>query len=448
MLTVCYPTGYLLLAVLLALFFVKASTVFYVLVLSAPLTTVAVFEIGQDSIIFYQLVFVVLALKLLFSHIGNFSDERIVPSTIAPAFWAFWIICGCSIPLALLYGDVIVVNPDAAFANVKFSFQQFSQYGYLTIAFLSCYICNRMLRSGMVSSKTIFSLLTASYVLVCALALLQLVLPAELVTELYRNANHVMYAHEGARVSSTFNEPSMLSLFIAPLFCIYLYRLVTGLSFGAFFLVVLGITVIVLNNSSSFVVGVLFALLSYILLLVKFTKRETRFSHKAILGFVLAFIAVLFVVGSDEFERIFSTFIGKIGGEGVSGTDRWFSFSHHLQVFLEHPLFGVGFGTVRSADLLTTWLSEIGMVGFACYVVPLALLVSRLVARGEAPAHEIAIYVVVYVGILLVSVPEPYYVFGWIVIGLGFYVARLEESFVPRDDTSRLLSASIDRRKQ
>lgn len=428
MLAVCYPTGYLLLAVLLVLLFAKTSTVFYAFVLSSPLTTVAVFKVGDDSIVLYQLVFVILILKTLILHMKNRSGERPLSNTISSAFWTFWIFCACSIPLALFYGDVVVVTPDSVLSNAKFSIQQFTQFGYLAIAFLSCYACNRLLQDGVISPKKVFVVLTVSYVLVCVLALLQLVLPVELVTELYRNSTHVMYAHQGARISSTFNEPSMLSLFIAPLFCVYVYRFMTGLSWSALLLAGLGLTVAVFNNSSSFVVGMLFGFLACLFLMAVSLKKTARFSRKAIIGFALVSLAALFVVGSNEFGQIFSTFVGKIGGEGVSGNDRLFSFFHHFQVFLEHPFVGIGFGTVRSTDLLTTWLAELGVVGFAFYMVPLVLLVGRLAARFETLAIETAIYIVAYVGILFVSVPEPYYVFGWIVIGLGFHLVRSRES--------------------
>lgn len=415
--------SYLLLATAVVASFLNMRALFYVYVAATAFTTLSVFDVGSSYIVLYHLLFIALVVRTIFLHVGRKTAEN--RCSISPIFGLFLLVCALSIPLALIYTDVVVMVPDGSFRNVAFSAQQFTQLGYLIIAVLSCYISNRLLHDGIATVEGIFSALTVAYVAVCLLALLQLVIPASIVNETYRNIPDVYYEFDGARVSSTFREPSMMALCIAPLFAVYLLRLIRSFSFGNLVLVCLGAIVVALNQASSFAVGVCFALFCYAF--IAFAKADVRqaIDHKALLGAVFSIMAVFLIASTGIFQDVTSQLVAKINGEGVSGSERTYALQYHLQVFLEHPVVGIGFGTVRSFDLLSTWLVELGVVGIGFFVLPVCALLARLARQGKTQpmSYEAAVYITVYLGILFVSVAEPYYPFGWIVIGLGFYLA-------------------------
>lgn len=415
--------SYLLLATAVVSSFLNMRTLFYVYVTATAFTTLSVFDVGSSYIVLYHLLFIAVAIRTIFIHVGKKTAEN--RCSISPIFGLFLVVCALSIPLALIYTDAVVLVPDGDYRNVAFSVQQLTQLGYLTIAVASCYICNRLLHDGIVTAKGIFSALTVAYVAVCLLALLQLVIPASIVNETYRNIPDVYYEFDGARVSSTFKEPSAMALFIAPLFAVYLLRLIRSYSFGNLSLVCLGAIVVALNQASSFAVGMCFALFCYAF--IAFAKADVRqaIDHKTLLGVVFSIMAVFLIASTGPFQDVVSQLVAKFAGEGVSGSARTYALQYHLQVFLEHPVMGIGFGTVRSFDLLSTWLAELGVVGFSLFAFPVCALLGRLVRLGKTQpmSYEMAVYIAVYLGILFVSVSEPYYPFGWIAIGLGFYLA-------------------------
>lgn len=430
--------SYLLLAAAVVASFSSIRTLFYVYVATTAFTTLSVFDVGGSYILLYHLLFVALAIRTAFLHAGRrAAGDR---CSISPAFGLFLAACALSIPLALVYTDVVVLVPDGVFRNVAFSVQQFTQLGYLAVAVASCYIGNRLLRDGVATAKGVFSALTVAYVAVCLLALLQLVVPASIVNETYRNIPDVYYEFDGARVSSTFREPSMMALCIAPLFAVYLLRLAKGFSFGSLSLVCLGAIVVALNQASSFAVGMCFALLCYAF--IAFAKADARqeIDHKALLGIVFSIMAVFLIAGTEAFRDVASQLVAKLNGEGISGSERAYALQYHLQVFLEHPVADIGFGTVRSFDLLSTWLAELGVVGICLFALPVCALLGRLArqAKAQPTSYEVAVYIVVYLGILFVSVAEPYYPFGWIVIGVGFYLAPPASFGIAKGKTNEL----------
>lgn len=430
--------SYLLLATTVVASFLNIRTLFYIYVTATAFTTLSVFDVGSSYVLLYHLLFIALVIRTIFFHAGRKTAES--RCSISPIFGLFLVACALSIPLALVYTDVIVLVPDGDFRNVTFSAQQFTQLGYLTIAVASCYISNRLLQDEIATVKGIFSALTVAYVAVCLLALFQLVIPASIVNETYRNIPDVYYEFDGARVSSTFREPSMMALCIAPLFAVYLLRLIRNFSFGNFALVCLGAIVVALNQASSFAVGMCFALFCYAL--IAFTKADVRqtINHKALLGIVFSIMATLLIASIGAFQDVVSQLVAKLNGEGVSGSERTYALLYHLRVFLEHPVMGIGFGTVRSFDLFSTWLAELGVVGFGLFVLPVCALLGRLVRQGktQSMSYEMAVYITVYLGILFVSVSEPYYPFGWIVVGAGFYLAPPASFRIMKGKTNEL----------
>lgn len=340
-------------------------------------------------------------------------------------FCCFFLWCIISIPFSIFYGDIVVMNINNIYTYVKFGFQQVTQLAYLLIGFSTCLICNSLLVNGKLKSEIIIKILDASYIIGIILALLQLILPSSLCTEVFRNSVHVTYRNAGARISGSFGEPSFFSLVCTPFFCGYFYKLVNKFSVKYLLFCTLFILVVVNNQSSAAILGICVGIAFIIFLnLILRTKRLKR-------SYLITFIFVLIIVSlnvlwlQDEIKILYKIMISKLNGEGISGSERLYSFRYHLNLFLTHPmifLFGVGYGTIRSFDLLTTWACEVGIIGLCLYFFPIFYLCWKLLKKRTENTLTLLINIVVYNSILFISTCEIVFLQIWIMYGLGFFI--------------------------
>lgn len=397
----------------------KIDYVFYALCFAAILTTVAVFNIGNNSILLFHIVFAIVVFKFLLSLIKNRYQYSVSNLLIMFVVW-----CLITIPFSFFNTDVYAYNIDNKFAYVSFNFQQITQYAYLLIGFLTCMICNMLLINGKIDQKNVVKVLDAAYVAALCLALLQLVVPADICTELFRNSIHAAYNIDGARISGPFNEPSMLALVCTPFFCGYLYRLIKKFSFKNLLYVVLFLAVMLKNQSSSAVLGVFVGIILIAFINIFDIKKKLK-KKDLVWILVIILLILLFAVfaGNMLGDTINKTF-QKLNGEGKSGSERLYSFVHHMNIFFDHFLLGIGYGTVRSIDLLSTWACEVGIIGLLLYFVPIISLCIKLFKHKNVQSMELLINIVVYNAILFSSTNEIVFLQIWILYGVAFFIVQ------------------------
>lgn len=395
---------------------------FYTLCFTAVLTTVAAFNIQYNSILLFHLIFLVVLVKFLFMTIKDGNAFN-----ISKMFCLFFIWCIVTIPFSAFHKNVVVLNIENSYENVRFSFQQFTQFAYLLIGFCVCLICNSLLIKEKIQYQKVISILDASYVIALCLALIQLILPVSVCNTFFRNSVHAIYNWKGARISGPFNEPSMLALVCTPFFCGYLYRFLNKFQMKYLIYCVLFLTVMLNNQSSSAVFGTAVGLA--IMVLIKIIGSNWKFNGKHFLFdmfLIIAAIAVLFAFRNEISETIRLT-AEKFNGVGVSGSERSYSFNHHINLFLKNIdifLFGVGYGTVRSYDLLSTWACELGIIGLILYFVPVATLCFKLIVKKNDDLSQLVIIIVVYNSILFVSTCEIMFLQIWIIYGVSYYLIK------------------------
>lgn len=384
---------------------------FFLLVVCAPLTTVAVLNISGTSLLIYHLVWLVVFVRFLF--VLHRSEEKLNKLWVPFLLYAL-----CSISFSLFSEGTVVVNVDNVYSTVKPSFQQFTQWIYLFVAVATATMMEFALRTGIMKQARLYKALDFGLVLVLAFAFLQLVLPADVSTALFRNSVHSTYVREGARISSTFQEPSMLSLYLIPMTCIHLVRILKKPNPFSIAVVILSLIVCVLNNSSaaflSLIGSVLFILIAQCRLFC-----VDKISHVQVLS-LLCFLSVLGAVGlSGVFGDSIAHMADKMMGEGVSGVERGDSIRLMLDVFLSYPFTGIGWGTARCATFFC-WLAELGIIGASLAYVPTLAILKRLWSRlGEG--FDIMAYLIAAFLILTAVSSEVYYLSLWVVLGLAMY---------------------------
>ena len=138
---------------------------------------------------------------------------------------------------------------------------------------------------------------------------------------------------------------------------------------------------------------------------MRYILNEQAFdSGKVLFGIVV--VACIVIISGSFMSVTVGQFFAKLRLEIFSGQERFESFMNMSPIGLLYP-FGVGFGSGRSKDLLSTWLCNIGIIMFAVCIVD---IVFKAKAKHNLRKTLPMIMVVV---LMLGSVPEPYNLFVW-----------------------------------
>lgn len=444
--------GILVLIITLYLFlFTRTRTLFYFTFLVSAFTSASMinFPSSRNSILCYYIVGSFFILKVIYELIiRRYTLKKI---KFLNGLLYFVIYATISLVLPIVYSkNVLVFTPDSPFGYVSFSMQNITQYLYLIFAFL-IYLSSYILFTNevKVNFKKIINL--TSFVVIF-LGFIQFFISHEYFDFLFRtNYSHlVQYLETGlTRISSVTNEPSMLSLFITPICVYYLIHIINGfknrkvLKFDILMFILIIITAI-LNRSSSFYLAI--AIVVFIMIIDYwrdiFNKRNSDFLVDLIKNKIFVFIkkhkmqsllailvlGFLFLIAFKIVGYRFVILALKLLGLDDSGSTRMELFSHHMSVFLKNIFTGVGFGTLRSNDLLSMWCAQVGLLG----MVPLIYYFTsrfRYIFRHRYEGDNRGIFylTITSIIILLTSVPEPYYIYVWIYIALLEKVYRGKE---------------------
>ena len=432
-----------LIITLYLVFFTRTRTLFYFTFIMSAFTATSMinFPKYKNSVLCYYIVGSFLILKVIYEVIikrYTFKKIRFVNGLLY-----FLIYATISLVLPILYSSgTLVFTPDSPYDYVSFSVQNITQYLYLLFAFM-IYLCSYMVVTNEVKVN-IKGIINITTVTVLSLGFVQFFISHNYFDFLFRtNYSHmVQYLETGlTRISSVTNEPSMLAMFLTPIFIYYFINIIKGfrdkkiIKFDIIMFILILITAI-LNRSSSFYLAI--AIVSFILL-IDFWKdifnsknRELleKFFKNKILVFVkknkiktfliLMVFLVLFAIVFRIIGFRFLILILKLLGLDDSGSTRIELFSYHMSVFLKNILTGVGFGTLRSNDLLSMWSAQVGLLG----MIPLIYyFTSRFIYifknRNIGENRSVFYLIVTTIIILMTSVPEPYYIYTWIYIAIG-----------------------------
>ncbi|BBI31801.1 hypothetical protein KCTCHS21_12000 [Cohnella abietis] len=219
-----------------------------------------------------------------------------------------------------------------------------------------------------------------------------------------------LFGTQFMRLKSLTGEPSMFSFTMLPLwiFAIHLRRTKTQL--------VLLLSLILTFSTTAFI-----GISLYFCLRILFFRLRDRYLLVTVTIFL---VAAPFL--STYIQALFNTIIGN-KTQTYSGMERQSLMDTHLAFFNELPflnkLFGVGFGYVRSADLWSTFLCNIGIVGTALFT--LLFLVPVLKLKNDYETIGIKCLLIVIYFTAMISVSEFAYLTIWLFVGIAY--AKLKE---------------------
>lgn len=217
-----------------------------------------------------------------------------------------------------------------------------------------------------------------------------------------------------ARLTSLSGEPSMFALTLLPIFIwametpkAYLFKFIFGIS-------------LIISFSTTAYIG--FA----IYVIVKMIKDWHNLKSVFLMCGILIFIYLILPDEIQEFLQVL--IVGKISGEGISGSERTESFESGLDLFEGLPfpnkLFGIGFFLYRSTGFFASLLVSVGIVGFIVWTM-LFLVPSIKINRINPTVVNMCF--VIYI-MMMVSVPEFCINSIWISLGLAYHIFIMSDS--------------------
>jgi hypothetical protein len=244
------------------------------------------------------------------------------------------------------------------------------------------------------------------------------------------------------RMSSVAQEPSVFGYFLSILLsmCIafnalefYVFKYV----FQKIFTGVLFLTAIFTTSSTAYI-GVAVSLLVNFLFAGLF-NNAARFTNATVKNLSLSFFVVgVIYITAPHYLNVDVDGIGNALYELTfdksstgSGDERAYSFYHGLDVLVSTFYFGSGFGSNRNFDLVSTLLSNTGVVGFVLFIFSFGLVIfnSLYVAKlqlrqgyslSDCSKIQIGLSagLVTAIVLMFISIPDFVNMYFWLILGM------------------------------
>ena len=343
----------------------------------------------------------------------------------------FIILCVCSIimPKIVEWMNIQVINQDGELTNATFTSHNITQLMYLIYCFIFYIAMTDYLKQNTEEMKNAINYLIIGVVVVAVLGIYQELayifnLPFNIIFRSNVNGNVQPYG-SFVRIYSTTIEPSMLAYYLVAMLALIISIPEENIK-HKYLIIALILLVGFGSTSSTFLLGLVTTAIILIFNVITEKNKANKERNKNILkrslivlliGFIC--LAVIYIINSDIVTNIFTGLIQKITRSNLSGQERSSAFINHLIIGLQFPILGIGFGTVRSKDLLSTWICNIGILGTGIFIYYLIDLIKKLRKNKSNIAYGVANFIIVVFICAFVSVPEPYNLFIWFMLAMG-----------------------------
>lgn len=382
-----------------------------------PLTTVAVFQIGNSTVQLYQLVWIIWILK------NPFRNHRNLKLSVDLVYVPLMVIAVISL-LITPRANVNVIGQDGQYGPASESAQQIVQIAHLAIALTTATGMALLCKAKTVSLTDIVRATTAGAIIVIVIGYMQLILPAKIITDTVRNATNVLFIKDADRISSTFGEPSFLAAYLIPIAAMHLVIFTRTKRRLSLVVVLSAVVFTIQNGSTSGLLGITATAIVFATYWFRSNNSRSNIGRKFARRQVLIIVAFILLAGilasfAPPVSQTINKAIMTISGANSSGSTRIQNMEITWRAFLSSPLIGLGWGVSRCESLLLTLLSNVGIIGLVAYIAPLYISCKNLIRSGRYMCKSVALSICINQIILFVSVPELYFLPIWTLIGGG-----------------------------
>jgi O-Antigen ligase len=472
--------GYVVIPLSILLFFVSKEYLFYFFVIATPFSAASVFNVeaikfGLVPSYWISALFIVKSLL----EIITTKNEKQINDKFTSALFAFW--CVCLLSLLLSIAAYLLLNIDytnfSPEANDEILIRKFriTNFLYLTLYVLMTYFSIQEMRS---SKKLVNALICFFYsglftmfwgIIVQFVGLLMGLEYPDWVF----NTNIGLGQSNGAmlygipRMSSVAPEASMYAYFLIMFIPIYI-----ALEVGEIY--ILGKSILKVSNSvallAAFVTTSTTAYATFgmgILVFFASSQRTAsssnnvffarKFSRKLSFIIIISMLlfSVLIVYSANNFGVKIDDFISLLTDSTIAKTsssstnfesskERSSTVFVALQIFMQNPIIGTGYGKSRSFDLITTTLANTGIIGLLSFAMMIltAIALTKSVERSTANklfkslAYGFRYSLILGVFAMCIAIPDLIFQFFWLILSFIsslHYVAKNEEkAFIDR----------------
>jgi len=224
------------------------------------------------------------------------------------------------------------------------------------------------------------------------------------------------------RLKSLTGEPSMYAFTILPF---WIYALHTKRTAAQRFLLI----TLVMSATTTAVLGIC----TYLLIRLIYYGPVDRFV--CVVGGILIFLLAMGLFGNEAILGAYTQIVeDKVTAENPSGAARLGSFLTSWKYFLDLPvanqLFGIGYGYIRSTNLLSALLVNLGILGFLLtafmFIYP-AIKLGRTEREVGIKASLIVIFVT-----MIFSKPDFAFSSIWLFLGIAYNeIKKRDETWAP-----------------
>jgi hypothetical protein len=362
-----------------------------------------------------------------------------------------------SMPLILANRNIMVHNPKGDDVILSFSKTNITQLMYLfanlsitTLIMLKLRQITQVVKMvKILLYSSFFALIFGIYQLLCNF--FKLNFPYWLFNNNIGYSQGYMQTVENIkRINSIATEPSMYSFFLLMIIPILLtLKINKNKIFNQRVITIflyLSIIEILLTTSSTGYVGLSIFMTIYILYyflngMISKEKNYQNSFNKLII--IIIFITILSVILLYTYITLFglnnltnaltSLTINKFNN--ISGQERLKGFINGLSLFINYPVLGVGYGSNRTYDLVTTILSNTGILGFSTFLMIIIIAIRILIKYNKTAKKDNKL---IAIGLLfsllnavfgfMISIPDLIFLYFWIILGFIFTIPKVLEA--------------------
>ena len=278
-------------------------------------------------------------------------------------FFLIYCIINSFFPILLARYNISLMLQNGQYGILTYSASNFIHIGYLIFTFVFfTYLCNN--KKNIVKEKVFKAYKYGIFAFIFVTLYQVIAFKYNLAfDEIFRQSVHGNI--QGTRLYGPCGEASMMAYYLAPSL---LFLWMCKKNPFDLLMFVIGSVIGFTSYSSTFLVGyvlILVVILVSAIMRIRKPIRPIMFLSLMIVGLVTVIVISL---NSDLITYAYDGFITKLNKENTSGIERSESFNYMINIGFDYP-FGVGFGSSRSKDLLSTWACNIGIIGLVVFAL-------------------------------------------------------------------------------